>query len=165
MPDELLERDEERAAIETALRDARHGDGGVLVIEAAAGLGKSRLLNELRGSAAGTMRVLTARAGELEQSFAFGVVRQLFEAVVRDPELGPVATAGAAASACDVFDERAPARRRRWPTRSAPNSPPAASSAAPTRRAAPARSRRASGGWPASPPPAAPTARSRRSCS
>ena len=51
--------------------------------------------------------VLNARAGELERDFPFGVVRQLFEAVVADPD----ALAGAAATARVVFaspDEGAP---------------------------------------------------------
>jgi predicted ATPase len=50
------------------------------VIEGAAGLGKSRLIEAAvaRASEFG-FRVLTARATELEQGFPFGVVRQLFE--------------------------------------------------------------------------------------
>ena len=43
--------------------------------------------------------MLNARAGELEREFPFGVVRQLFEAVVADPD----ALAGAAAAARVVF--------------------------------------------------------------
>ena len=44
------------------------------------GIGKTRLLAAARGAAreAG-MRTLHARASELERSFTFGVVRQLFE--------------------------------------------------------------------------------------
>jgi DNA-binding NarL/FixJ family response regulator/transposase-like protein len=102
---DLLERSEQRASIEDALHRARDGDGGVLFIEGAAGIGKSRLLQELRQLAGPGQRVLYARASELERGFAFGVVRQLFEAIVRDPELGPVACAGAAAAARDIFEE------------------------------------------------------------
>jgi DNA-binding CsgD family transcriptional regulator/tetratricopeptide (TPR) repeat protein len=102
---ELLERSEQQASIAAALRDARHGDGRVLVIEGAAGIGKSRLLQELRAAAVPAQRVLSARASELERGFAFGVVRQLFEGSVRDPQLGPRILDGAAASAQAIFDE------------------------------------------------------------
>src|SRR5215213_8612769 len=49
-------------------------------LEAAAGLGKTRLLQVARerGGAAG-MRVLHARATELERDFPFALARQLFE--------------------------------------------------------------------------------------
>lgn len=102
---DLLERTEQQAAIDSALTDARRGEGHVLVIEGAAGIGKSRLLQELRDAAGPSMRVLYARASELERGFAFGVVRQLFEGIVRDPALGPIALDGAAVSARDVFEE------------------------------------------------------------
>ena len=102
---DLLERSEQQRAIDAALRDARQGLGRVLVIEGNAGIGKSRLLQELRRTASPNQRVITARASELERGFAFGVVRQLFEGIVRDPELGPLATEGAAASARAIFEE------------------------------------------------------------
>ena len=79
-----------------------------MLIEGPPGIGKSRLLTEFRrrATAEGAM-VLNARAGELEREFPFGVVRQLFEAVVADPN----ALAGAAAAARVVFaspDDGAP---------------------------------------------------------
>ncbi|HSO98560.1 MAG TPA: AAA family ATPase, partial [Solirubrobacteraceae bacterium] len=54
--------------------------GVPLVIEGAAGMGKSRLLKEARErvSARGP-RVLDARGTELEQGSPYGVVLQLFE--------------------------------------------------------------------------------------
>ena len=103
----LLERADQQEAIVRALRDARHGGGGVLVIEGPAGIGKSRLLAELRGSVGAGQRVLLARASELERDFAFGVARQLLEGVYRDPELGPLATDGPAAAVRDVFEDAA----------------------------------------------------------
>lgn len=103
--DELLERGDQAAQIDEALASARRGDGRVLVIEGPPGIGKSRLLQELRDRAAGRQRVLFARASELERGFAFGVVRQLFEGIVHDAELGPIALAGAAASARDIFED------------------------------------------------------------
>ena len=61
-----------------------------MLIEGPPGIGKSRLLSEFRrrANADGAM-VLNARAGELEREFPFGVVRQLFEAVVADPTRWP----------------------------------------------------------------------------
>jgi tetratricopeptide (TPR) repeat protein len=77
---ELLERERELAEIDTWAAEARAGDGRLVVIEAAAGLGKTRLLQAARtsGRAAG-MRVLAARATELERDFPFALARQLFE--------------------------------------------------------------------------------------
>jgi DNA-binding CsgD family transcriptional regulator len=77
----LLERSEELAQIESALAEARTGRGRFLVVEGPAGIGKTALLAAARTSAlGGGMRVLRSRGTELERDFAFGVVRQLFEA-------------------------------------------------------------------------------------
>jgi len=55
----------------------------VVVVEGPPGIGKTELLGALAASATTAgFEVLSARGGELEQSFAFGVVRQLFEALV-----------------------------------------------------------------------------------
>jgi predicted ATPase len=95
----LLERDREVAALEGLVADARAGSGRLVLIEGPAGIGKSGLLADLRERA--DLRVLAARASELEREFAFGVVRQLFEAAVA--ERPDVALAGAAAPAAPVF--------------------------------------------------------------
>src|ERR1044072_5499731 len=80
----LLERDQEQDAIRHALEDAAQGSGRLCVSEGRAGVGKSALLRSVRASAADAgMAVLSARGGELERSFAFGVVLQLFEGAVR----------------------------------------------------------------------------------
>src|SRR3954451_329571 len=77
----LLERDEEIGALQAALRDAQAGRGRLVVVEGPPGIGKTRLLREAREVAARAgLRVLTARAGELERDFPFAVVRQLFAA-------------------------------------------------------------------------------------
>jgi len=57
--------------------------GSVVVIEGAAGIGKTELLRAARerGSRAG-LNVLSARGGELERDMAFGVAQQLLEQVV-----------------------------------------------------------------------------------
>jgi DNA-binding CsgD family transcriptional regulator len=100
----LLEREAELAALSALIETARSGDGRLVVIEGAAGIGKTRLLAETR-SLATEFEVLSARAGELETDFAFGIVRQLFEGAlvgasggVRDELL-----AGAAALAAPLF--------------------------------------------------------------
>ena len=77
----LLEREAELAALEAILGAARAGDGRLVVVEGSAGIGKTRLLAEVRAVAqADELAVLSARGGEVEGEFAFGIVRQLFEA-------------------------------------------------------------------------------------
>jgi DNA-binding CsgD family transcriptional regulator len=79
-PAALFEREREVERIRDALRAAGRRTGGVLVIEGAAGLGKSRLLEEARAAASELgVHVLSALASDLEQGFPFGVMRQLFE--------------------------------------------------------------------------------------
>jgi len=81
---ELLERGDELAALDAAITDLGAGGGGFAVIEGAAGIGKSSLLAEGRARAADAgLTVLRARGTEIERPLAFGVVRQLFEALIR----------------------------------------------------------------------------------
>ena len=54
------------------------GAARVVVVEGAAGLGKTRLLRQARSLATG-LTVLSASGSELEHEFGFGVVRQLLE--------------------------------------------------------------------------------------
>jgi DNA-binding CsgD family transcriptional regulator len=76
----LLERDRELELITRLLAGARGGVGRVLLLEGAAGVGKTSLLDAARkGALVAGMRVLRAQGGELERGFAFGAVRQLFE--------------------------------------------------------------------------------------
>ena len=80
-PPLMLERETELATLEALLAAARDGEGRLVVVEGSAGIGKTRLLAETRKLAElGEFEVLTARGGELEGEFAFGIVRQLFEA-------------------------------------------------------------------------------------
>lgn len=75
----LLERAAELAAITAAIGSACAGTGSVLLVEGAAGIGKTRLLAVVcEQAAAAGMTVLTARAAEYEDGYAWGVVRQLF---------------------------------------------------------------------------------------
>ncbi|HET9781490.1 MAG TPA: AAA family ATPase [Candidatus Dormibacteraeota bacterium] len=71
----LLERESELATISKALVR-----GGVIMVEGGAGIGKTSLLaaSAARAQEAGH-EVLRARGSELEEGFALGVVRQLFE--------------------------------------------------------------------------------------
>jgi DNA-binding CsgD family transcriptional regulator len=99
----LVERERELATVTAIADEAASGTGRVLLIEGPAGIGKSRLLEELRGHAqrAGTL-TLTARGGELERDFPFGVVRQLLEGTVGGPR-AQVQLTDAAAPARAVF--------------------------------------------------------------
>ena len=65
------------------LIDAIADGGRLLAIEGPPGIGKTALLAEARALAqeAGS-QVLGARGSELERSFSYGVVRQLFEPLV-----------------------------------------------------------------------------------
>ncbi|MEA2220046.1 MAG: hypothetical protein QOJ35_2672 [Solirubrobacteraceae bacterium] len=102
---ELLEREHELAHLAARIESAAAGEGAVVAVEGAAGIGKSALLaHAVRGATAAGMRVLSARGGELERDFGFGVVRQLFDAPLvamapadRERVLGGAAGLGASA--------------------------------------------------------------------
>jgi DNA-binding CsgD family transcriptional regulator len=103
----LLGRESELATLTALLADARAGEGRLAIIEGGAGIGKTRLIAEARTSAAAHgFEVLTARAGELERDFAFGVVRQLFEPVLARGSVEQRAEllSGAAGLAAPLFD-------------------------------------------------------------
>jgi predicted ATPase len=101
-PGPLLERERELAALRTAIAEVVEGRPRVVMVAGSAGIGKTRLLAEARRLAADAgLRVLVARGGELEREFAFGVVRQLFEASVAGDAS---ALRGAAAAAGGVFE-------------------------------------------------------------
>jgi DNA-binding CsgD family transcriptional regulator len=85
----LLERDDERRALDWAVDRACQGNGEVVVIEGVAGVGKTSLLHlaSARAAAAG-MRTLRARGSELDRAFGFGLVRGLLERTMAElPEL------------------------------------------------------------------------------
>lgn len=92
---QVFDRDREL----TTLSSLVAGSGGAFaLIEGPAGIGKTTLLHQVR-QAHGTARDLRARGGELEREFAFGVVRQAFEPVLRDAELRERCLTGAASLA------------------------------------------------------------------
>src|SRR6516164_5096015 len=104
----LLERDPEVSAIRELVRSARGGTGRLLVAEGSVGMGKTRLLGEGRAAAeASGLEVVAARGGELEQGFAFGIVRQLFEPLLARASSADRTDlmAGAAALARPLFEE------------------------------------------------------------
>ena len=89
------------AALQAVVDAAHSGAGRVVAIEGRAGMGKTRLVAEARSLAAGAgFEVLVARSADLEQEFAFGVVRQLFEPLLASlaPEERDELLAGTAAS-------------------------------------------------------------------
>ena len=104
----LLEREADLEQIGSALRAAMAGSGTIVLIEGAAGIGKSSLLGAAAELAqAGRMSVLRARGGLLEREFALGVVTQLLA-----PSIEPLADrerervfAGAAGLARPLFEE------------------------------------------------------------
>ena len=104
----LLEREAEVAALEAVVDAAQVGAGRVVAIEGRAGMGKTRLVAEARAlSVAAGHEVLVARGAELEQEFAYNVVRQLFEPLLASltaEERGELLS-GTAALAGRLFDE------------------------------------------------------------
>ena len=79
----LYERDAELDLLRSAWTQAATGRGGLVMVEGAAGNGKSALLALAADQAAASgLRVQRARGSELERGLAFGVIRQLFQTVV-----------------------------------------------------------------------------------
>lgn len=74
----MLERERELAVIAEALAAARRGEGGLVLIDGPAGVGKTTLMRSAPEAGA-EMRLLTARGNELDRPFGFGIIRQLFE--------------------------------------------------------------------------------------
>jgi DNA-binding CsgD family transcriptional regulator len=102
----LLEREPELERMREAIRHAATGPGGLVVIGGPAGIGKTALARAGAAMAdAAGMQVLRARASDLEQEFAFGVVRQLFEGPLARVDSGERAALlrGAAALAGPLF--------------------------------------------------------------
>ncbi|MFD8820535.1 BTAD domain-containing putative transcriptional regulator, partial [Streptomyces sp. NPDC059627] len=98
--DLLVDRGPQLAELRDSLRSALDGRPRVVLIEGPAGIGKSRLLGEVAGPAAGErVTTLTATGSRREKDYGYGVVRQLFERVVSDREESLLAGAAVAAGA------------------------------------------------------------------
>jgi tetratricopeptide (TPR) repeat protein len=103
----LLEREREFGELRAALGAVAAGEGQAVVVVGAAGMGKSSLLAATVAHARDRgLMVRRARGFELEQDLSFGVIRQLFEPLVRSAE-APARErllAGAAGAAARLFD-------------------------------------------------------------
>jgi predicted ATPase len=107
-----LEREKELGALADLRARACDGQGGLVLVQAPAGLGKSSLLAACTaGARAEGMAVLGAGGSELEQGFAFGVCRRLFEARVAAaaPQERGELLEGAAAGCAPAIAPPAPA--------------------------------------------------------
>ena len=106
----LLERTQPLARLDAAIAGAADGRGDVVIVEGEPGIGKTALLTHAAdaGRTQGLL-VLSARGGELERQYAYGAVRQLFEAhlTAQDDARRIALLSGAAAHAAGVFDPAA----------------------------------------------------------
>ena len=101
----LLERDRELDSLARVVQAARAGEAVVAVIEGPAGIGKSRLLAKVREMAgAAGFRVLSARGSDLERELSYGIVRQLFEPLLLEPDGRDRVLSGSAGAAARVFE-------------------------------------------------------------
>lgn len=81
----LHEREREIALLEQAIIDAKASESRLVLIEGQAGIGKSRLLLEMRRMAeAAGFATVVARGYEFERDYAFGMLRQLIGNAQRD---------------------------------------------------------------------------------
>ena len=84
---DLLERDRELGVIDDLIQGALEGRRSLALVEGPAGIGKSRLLAATRAAAQDAgFRVLAARGSDLERELPFGIVRQLFDPLLIDPD-------------------------------------------------------------------------------
>jgi hypothetical protein len=103
----LLERERELDALREAFARASSGEGTLILIEGPAGVGKTELAREACVAAErARLTPLEARGSELEQPFAFGVVRQLLEPAVNRPDADLFTGAAGAAARLFELDER-----------------------------------------------------------
>lgn len=110
----LLERERELAELAQALDRAVAGKGGVVVVEGAAGIGKSALLRAaVEAAHARGIRPLSARGSEVERDVPFGATRQLLEPALREIDAGGHTRlfSGAVSPARRLFDPGADSDR------------------------------------------------------
>jgi DNA-binding CsgD family transcriptional regulator len=103
----LLEREREIDILAATIEAATEGTAGLVLVQGPAGIGKSRLLAVARTLAEERgLHVRSARGGEMERDFPFGVVRQLFESQLVDEGERSRLLSGAASAAGPVFGHR-----------------------------------------------------------
>ena len=108
MHEVLLDRDAELDALDRRLTAIGSGSGRVVVVEGAAGIGKSSLLDAVaRSAGAHGVTVVRARGGPFEQDAIWGIARQLFDPLRFQPGWSEL-TAGAAALSRRALDPQAP---------------------------------------------------------
>jgi DNA-binding CsgD family transcriptional regulator len=100
----VLEREREFRTIEDAIAAAQNGSGAAIVIEGEAGIGKSTLVRHAIDVARRRgMHVLQAQGGELERELPYGVVQELFGALVRHEREAADLFSGPAAVTASLF--------------------------------------------------------------
>jgi predicted ATPase len=100
----LLEREPELEALGELLRRAGDGDGGLVVLQGPAGIGKSSLLAAFAAQASQSgFNVGRARGDVIVTGSSFAAVRELFWAQVRS--VGPGGFDGASRLALPVFED------------------------------------------------------------
>ncbi|HWC24047.1 MAG TPA: AAA family ATPase [Flexivirga sp.] len=103
-PGRLFERDSESALLDQLVHQSLDGNAVLVLLEGPPGIGKSSLLAVAREKAdAAGFGVLAARGSEVERELPYGVVRQLFETQLRDPDRGERWLHGSAEVAKRVF--------------------------------------------------------------
>jgi DNA-binding CsgD family transcriptional regulator len=101
----LRERERELEALRESVERACAGAGTLLLVEGPAGVGKTELVREARAAAVrARVMPLEARGSELEQPFAFGIVRQLLEPMIGEAPGRADLFAGAAGPAARLFE-------------------------------------------------------------
>ncbi|MDQ3987885.1 MAG: AAA family ATPase [Actinomycetota bacterium] len=114
MRGDLVEREQELAALREVLAGVGAGGGRVVLVEGPPGVGKSRLLAAAREQArAAGLPVLAAQGSDLQGQFSFGVALQLFEPRLATADRRERAWlfSGPAGLAGRLFDQSAAARR------------------------------------------------------
>lgn len=103
-PGVLLERDREVGLLDQLVERTRAGDAVLALFEGPAGIGKSSLLAEACKKAAVVgFGVLVASGSDLERDLPCGVVRQLLESLLMEPERRQRWRSGSAVPRAPVF--------------------------------------------------------------
>lgn len=103
----LIERERELAALAEAIDAGNVGRGGLALLQAGPGLGKSALCAAARElGTAGGMEVMSATSGPLDRDLPFGVARKLFDRRIAraDPHEREALLGGAAGLAAPLFE-------------------------------------------------------------